>query len=523
MKNKTSFEHFKEADRLAYIKSLQDAKKLSPQDLQNLLKSKLPQDYDLAKFKLPDVVDLSNYVFFIRSQNNWGGCVAMALAYILDTLKEQERPYSPNCSYRFMEYVLDVGINYRDIDPVPIIPPGITIPDGIGQEQIPQQFGCCTEGSLPTNYDPLDMPQPLEKHYQEASLYRIEMVSDWANKLTVEGMKTLLFLFGPLAASGTIGGTEHHRFTIVGYNEKKKTFKMVNSAGDQWHDGGMWDIPYDVLKKGNVPRIDSVYYVVNKPTPLFAHQFTMRLKIRHKEQRNYLSVIIGVKGQPPLVVWDCPNQKSRRMLDTSKNLFITVPLPKYANQFWPPNEKNKWYAQVCDNTTGSGTAAYVDEVLFVQRIVTAKGECFPFLFPANTQNLQVQRGSSVQIPVSAKTYLFYLDSVVSFGQTTGLWITFDGSLSLQTQPPKSKPPQPLANKEIKIYKVQVDTIGGVILEDLVGIVKTNNAGKYSLRFRHPRMTKIDTEDFQAVEHYQAITLNPDGTVLAVSTIATVGK
>ncbi|MCX6375883.1 MAG: hypothetical protein NTU88_07625, partial [Armatimonadetes bacterium] len=108
----------------------------------------------LADVPLPSSLDYSKYVTFIRQQGS-GGCGTMATLSMLDILKEKERPYSPDFSYRFAEYVYNL--------------PG----SGMDQMKVLRESGCCSESSLPSSYDPPGPAVPSTANYNEARMYRI--------------------------------------------------------------------------------------------------------------------------------------------------------------------------------------------------------------------------------------------------------------------------------------------------------------------------------------------------------------
>ena len=99
-------------------------------------------------------------------------------------------------------------------------------------------------------------------------------------------------------------------------------------------------------------------------------RYTARINISHTEGRRYLWIRIGVEGKMPLTVWSfncCVN-----MLDDTKDLVIDVPLPQYAQSFWPPKNGDWWYIEIIDSSpaTSPNVTGYLEDIVLVQDFST---------------------------------------------------------------------------------------------------------------------------------------------------------
>lgn len=479
-----------DADLKMIEQGRQLARRLQPEEVTELL-----------RVQLPSAIDYSKYVTYIRNQDGRGGCGTMASLAILDILKEKDRPFTPDASYRFAEYV------YND--------------KGINQLEVLKQYGCCSEASLPTNYDITPLPNPSTGHFNEAMLYRIKNYSDPIHQFSVEDLKRLLIAYGPLFAVGdTPGSPPHgHVFAIIGYDDNAMAgtgaFKIVNSYGDRWGDNGFMSMPYTNItnppSNQTYPRVDWIRWVENSLTPPFAQPFTARVKVHHEERRNYLTIKIGVEGQQPFVVWDRPCQTV--MADNSLNLTLDVPLPGYASQFWPPNEGHQWYVEIIDSSpaTAVATVGTVEEITLVQRVTAPNGRCIPYLFRPSAREFPIQRGGTVQIYVpSKKRYVLTLG--VDHSQITGgSQVVFRGELFLQVGLSNTWNPRiALANQSVKIFRMRYDPIEQDIPEEMIGVATTGPDGNFALQY-----SPMETST------YQAVVTKPDYTTMATSNFAEV--
>jgi hypothetical protein len=332
-----------------------------------------PADSRMKLLKVPVTkVDYSQYVTFRRNQDGWGGCFHYAALHIIDILNEWEHPYTPDVSFRYLEYWGTRRFNQ--------MPPGER--ERWAQQWTLSEDGLCSEANLFSNYDASKLigtgkdenkdgkedliwdhvlfkgatPKPTAANDAEAKLYRVNMSVDYIP--SVNTIRSFLCEYGPVWAAGMFSNSlglkdEGHVIAIVGFDDNTRRFKCLNSFGDKWNGTGYFYLTYDQV----ATDLWNVRYIKDIASKRAGgpYAFSARIRIQHS-RRNTLSVKIGVIGKQPKVVWDQPNQKN--LLDYSGELNIDVPLPEYAASHWPPNSsKNCWYLQVTDHNKDCMPAA----------------------------------------------------------------------------------------------------------------------------------------------------------------------
>jgi hypothetical protein len=452
----------------------------------------------LDAVQIPPACDYSKYVTFIRQQAS-GGCGTMASLSVLDILKERERPYSPDFSYRFAEYVYNL--------------PG----SGMDQMKVLRESGCCSEASLPSKYDPPGAAAPSAADYEEARMYRIASSSKPKKPSSAAELKKLLWVHGPLFACGDTPGsaTNGHCFAVIGYDDASQSFTIVNSFGDTWGNGGMMAMPYANVAnpppQQTSPRISYVTYVTNAPTRYSAHPYTARVRIHHDTLRRKLTVRLGVEGQTPSVVWDTPNG-SGPILDSSRDLKLDFPMPRYAARFWPPSEKNQWYLEVTDSFPSPTTqpTGVVHEISLVKRTVLGNGSCVPTVIRPSSKDFPVPLGGTVRVFIPARRHFTLSlagDDAVARGAMAKLGGRLDLSLEFSTN---KQATVPQADRPIELRRATRDQVEGTIVWTTVSSATTDAAGLYTATF-----VPEETSD------YQAFAVKADGTVDAASNLVTV--
>lgn len=390
----------------------------------------------------------------------------MATLSMLDILKEKERPYSPDFSYRFAEYVYNL--------------PG----SGMDQMKVLRESGCCSEASLSSSYDPPGPAVPSTTNYNEARMYRIASSVKPKKPSSVDELKKLLVKYGPLFGVGdTPDSAEHgHCFAIIGYDDGAQAFTIVNSFGDRWGTNGMMKMPYSNIKNPPTtqtsPRLDWFSYAVNAPTGVFSHPYTARIRINTTTLRNHLTVKVGVEGQ-----------------------------------HWPPSAKNQWYLEVKNDfpVATTQTAGTIQEITLVKRVVQGNGQCIPMLYRSSGRDFPVPLGGTVKVYIPTKRHFELTLAATPATAAKGTATKFSGTLLMAHEMTSNNVlHSPQAGRDIEIRMTKRDPIEGTVVYSTIGTAKTNVAGQFSLSYAPDQ-----TSD------YQAFAKKPDNTVDASSNVVTV--
>ncbi|TFH40635.1 MAG: hypothetical protein E4G96_07125, partial [Chrysiogenales bacterium] len=206
--------------------------------------------------QLPSRVDLSPLFPAPGYQGEQNSCVAWATAYAAKSYQEnlgsgqsradREKVFSPS-------YIYNQINNGRD--------QGSTIPDAI---ELVKNQGCATLTTMPYgDY----RTQPTRAAREEAAAYRVESYArlDGKNLASLKtlladgvpiivGMKTyenfMTYSGGVYSRTGGayIGG---HAMIIVGYDDGKNAFKIMNSWSDRWGDKGFVQYDYALFTENH--------------------------------------------------------------------------------------------------------------------------------------------------------------------------------------------------------------------------------------------------------------------------------
>lgn len=312
------------------------------------------ESHSLIKTELPSRIDYSKYVTLKYDQVG-GGCGGATDATVVNILKEMEAPCTPDLSLRFLHYVFNDSM-FLHLD-------NRITHEGLDQAGTIIKYGCCSETTWPYIKHAFPDPDaPPDVAFEEASLYKILKLSDPVMTPDVNTVRQMLAEYGPLVGIG--GG---HAFAVIGYDDGNHEFIYLNSWGDWWKDKGYLHVPYNKIRNplgdDHFFDLNRVHYILNEPNEI-GHRFTGRIRIQTENGRKYLTVKVYAEGQPPTVVW-MPREKDR-----NKELYLDFPLPEYAEKFWPPSKKYRWFVEVSDASPGSAAekAATIEEVMLVKRI-----------------------------------------------------------------------------------------------------------------------------------------------------------
>lgn len=328
---------------------------------------------------LPVSYTYRNYVHFIRNQGP-GGCFTYATLYIMEILfqKEYNLAYAPNLSFAFADYLYNSKYLYnpktKKYDKWNLYRKN--------HFKVLKHLGCCTEATMPTNYD-RGVLEPTPEQILEASNFKVKA---WGHKHRptqtqvdnnfVNRIKKYIYEIGPVWACVWLNqpgpNNESHVVAIIGYDDNRREFEYVNSIGDRVN-GGFGTIPYNNnFKDSNLfPQIYEIQWVKTKP---IQEKYIPTAIINISTQsdnnfvgRNTLVVRLGAEGVVDSngdaieqVIWDRNNsyqgaaigtavrqektRNSMKVLDDSYSLILKVPLPKF-----PPlyhHVQRNWYIEV---------------------------------------------------------------------------------------------------------------------------------------------------------------------------------
>ena len=226
-------------------------------------------------YELPAVVDLSVNMPPVGNQGNQQSCVAWTVAYALKSYQEKlESGGQVNFSPSFIYNQINNGLN------VPTI-----MTDAL---KVLSEQGVCKYEEMP--YDEKDWTsKPSELARTNATPYRIDfwrqvnvqdnkevkaqlaagypvMIGADVSKKFISDGYALKSDYVWREAGESAGG---HAMLLVGYDDNKKLFKLMNSWGTEWGDKGFGYLDYQlfgqVVKFGFVARDAHTNYVNNKP------------------------------------------------------------------------------------------------------------------------------------------------------------------------------------------------------------------------------------------------------------------
>lgn len=231
---------------------------------------------------LPSWVDLSADYPLPGDQGQQNSCVGWSLGYAIRTYQERvengwslepvEHRFSPSYIYNQLNGGEDLGIPYKD-----------------GLNLLVDQ-GVATLARMPYNSRDF-VTQPSAAARQEASQFKakswkpvngvLEVKSALANHLSVFMVIQLLDdiygLSGPDSVYNTFGGAWQtgHGVAAVGYDDNRYggAFKIINSWGQNWGDGGYFWMPYTATNSivatpyGQMPVLTGAVVIEDLPDP----------------------------------------------------------------------------------------------------------------------------------------------------------------------------------------------------------------------------------------------------------------
>lgn len=253
--------------------------------------------------KLPSSVDLSNDFPPPGNQGYQNSCIGWAVAYGMKTYQEKkdqkweivqtgsivrDKVFSPSYVYNQINGGRDMGGELIDAF------------------NILQKKGCVTMASFPYDEDNY-RTQPERSLNTEASKFKIA----WSKKINPENSNTIksylaegipviigltidddfMNLEGPttITRMGNNGGLGH-AMVVIGYDDDKDCYRLLNSWGKQWRDNGYCWMTYDVFKK----TVDEAW--VTKDMESSVEQTEQQVVEQEKEEDEYAK-----KDDKPLI------------------------------------------------------------------------------------------------------------------------------------------------------------------------------------------------------------------------------
>ena len=194
----------------------------------------LPEEFMLDKELIPDV----------RDQGRVNSCVGFAITNIMQILNQIEtgkrdtfsagyvygRCRSDNATYEGM--YINLALDYLI------------------------KTGACFEKDFPYNEEMPEIRKRVKGRPdldEKAEPYHIKAYEVYASANTTkryEDVKKALYQYKIPILADTDFPSGSHAVCIIGWNEKKKKWKIVNSWGEEWGSNGIGEIPYDNLNRG---------------------------------------------------------------------------------------------------------------------------------------------------------------------------------------------------------------------------------------------------------------------------------
>jgi hypothetical protein len=301
----------------------------------------------------PDSVDLFKYLRFKRWQEG-GECWACSQHAVWDIMNEMASPFSPNLSMRHQVGLLVLRA---------LLEPegGLFSPDGRfhTEKDFFLTFGNPTEGTEPfLSAYPFQLGTDLgwsveglneaNNYLRKSEMRGVEISSQNFIKLLNSGKPIVLGISAP---------TWGHSIALIGYHKKSRTFKILNSWGEDWGNNGFGTFKFEEIDEkkglfdGTEVEIDSAeIFDIYPPKPVPA----ARISISHTNRSNVL-LWLSVEDSPLRrnSIW------SRTWDEHIQNIDFTVRLP--SEFIWPPSQNNRLILDLYDTAKFSDTGGKLTE------------------------------------------------------------------------------------------------------------------------------------------------------------------
>jgi Papain family cysteine protease len=250
--------------------------------------AEIPNDIQFFRGNLPAKVDLTPYLPPVASQGNFGTCVAWSVGYYtrtgMNAIQQQlsssqiaaaNRQGSPKdlfwaipagkkgtkCEGTHFQYALDV-LQQRGVATVATVPY--------------QNLGDCS--SQPSSSWTAEAANFKIKSYREVALNVTAIKEKLAEDRMVMFAAFVTDAFSRwkgssvMTSSAVLDGSSRggHAMTIVGYDDARKAFRIVNSWGKDWGDSGFAWLDYNLMTNSQFTHSLFVAYsdATIKPNPV---------------------------------------------------------------------------------------------------------------------------------------------------------------------------------------------------------------------------------------------------------------
>lgn len=196
--------------------------------------AELPSEYILPKELIPDV----------RDQGEVNSCVAFASTGIMQIMNQTEAGervrFSPGYVYGKCRGNEDT---YE----------GMVIPEALDYLK---DTGACYESDFPENKEIPEIMELVRSRPdldEKAKPYHIKGYETYAYAIKskkYDAVKRAIYENQTPVLGDAVFKQGSHAVCIIGWNDKKQTFKILNSWGENWGDHGIGDIAYSKLDKG---------------------------------------------------------------------------------------------------------------------------------------------------------------------------------------------------------------------------------------------------------------------------------
>ncbi|MGB5394052.1 MAG: C1 family peptidase [Lutimonas sp.] len=230
-----------------------------------------PSDQKVAAIdipvNMPASVDLSEYLPEVRSQGTQGSCVAWATGYYLKTFQENLESERKNTSSNDLNLSPAFIFNQIKVQPCngAVVSKGLEllVTQGVSTwNEFPYDDDNCFVMPTPELIE-LAGPNKIKEFFYLDENQVFEQSKAFLNndQPIVIAISIDRNYFGAREGSDAVyrkfakddGG---HAMLVVGYDDAKQAFKVVNSWGESWGNGGFVWIDYKAFQEANNPNSD---------------------------------------------------------------------------------------------------------------------------------------------------------------------------------------------------------------------------------------------------------------------------